>query len=387
MTQQRGEQHDSAEFERVERALRAAFDSSPGTDRGVMWARIESRLGEQHVPWHVTLRRNFGSLFHAPMRQVALAGTAVLVVGALVLSGVFESGNQASAAVLDQVNELSTAADAALADGVLSPQEIADLHERAVALLAEIESDPNALTTLTPDELKLVIQLLTVVGDDLHAFANEDHGEHANDFNEAVRSITESTTRAEDFRRERGDDGHERETQDGGSGGVLGTADALETPEADDTPEATSTAAAAATAEATETPEATATPESKGTPEAEGTPEPEGTPEAEDTPEAQGTPEASGGTTTSIDAVAGTYTYPAGTAGNVTFSFDGSRLEVDSFGAAAGWTASVLEGSGEEIAVRFTSGDQQVTFKVARGEGTLRISTTDGSGSSEQHDD
>jgi hypothetical protein len=378
MTQQQptNEQQDAAEFKRVADGLKGAFDEPPEADRTALWSVVESRLGPQQVPWHVALRSSITSLsggFRGPIRQMALAGAAVAVVGALLLSGVFESRNRASAAVLDQVTDLSAAADAALADGTLSAEEIADLHERALALLMEIESDPEALNVLTPTDLKLVIELLSIVGDDLDDFVDDDHGELDDDFDEAVESILESTGLAETFRSERGDDDDE-DGADGDDG------DDGEQP------------AAQATAEADETSEATRTPEAdesnddeeaNGTPEADATSEAAATPEADETPETDGTAESdeddeepdSSETSTTIAADEGTYSFAAGAAGDVMFSFDGDEFEVVSVSEAAGWESDVSKPEGEEIRVEFRSGDQRLAFSVELNDGEIRIKT------------
>lgn len=409
MTQQHhsDEQQDELGFERVADALKGAFDEVPEADRTALWSVVESGLGPQHVPWHLALRNSIGNFvgsLQGPARQMAIAGAAVAVVGALFLSGVFENGNlsgvfengnRASAAVLEQANELSVATEAALADGVLSAEEIADLHERALALLAEIESDPEALNVLTPADLKLVIELLSIVGDDLDDFVDDDHGELDDDFDEVVESILETTGLAETFREERGD-------EDGDDGdklpGVLGAVESDETPEADETSEADGTPEAEGTSEADGTPEPEETSEADGTPEAEETSEADGTSEADETPEADGTPEADetpgveegdgGGeatpepeesgseqTSTVIAGTPGEYTFAAGDAGSVTFSFDGTDLEVLSVSEAADWESSVGEGEGEELDVTFRSGDLEMKFEVQRDGSDLRITT------------
>lgn len=294
MTQQHrpDEQEDAADFERLTRALRTSWDEAPEADRTALWNVVQSQLGPQQVPWHVALRNsiaNLSSSLQGPARQMAMAGAAVAVVGALFLSGVFQSGNRASAAVLEQVNELSAATAAALADGVLSDEEIADLHERALTLLAEIEDDPEALNELTPEELKLVIGTLMIVGGDLDDFTDEDHGDLDEDFDEAVESILATTTQAETFRQERGDDDGDGDDGDGDERpGALGTAEVNESPEADETSEA------GEADEGDETPEATGTPESDGTPEADGTADADEDDEADETPEATGTPKSDG---------------------------------------------------------------------------------------------
>jgi len=380
MTEQHAtdEQQDAADFERAVEALKAAWDEVPEADRTVLWSKVESELGPQHVPWHLSLRNavaNLGGGLRGPVRQMALAGAAVVVVGALFLSGVFENGNRASAAVLDQVTDLSAAADAALADGVLSDDEIADLHERALALLVEIENDPEALTVLTPADLKLVIELLSIVGDDLDDFVDDDHGELDDDFDEAVESILESTGLAQQFRTERGDD----DDEDG--------VDGDDRDDDDERPTAQSTATASAT------PEVTATAEPTGTPEADETPEGTSTPEVNETPEAESTSDHdeeeeshSSEVRTTIPPVEGTYSFAAGEAGAVTFSFDGDEFEVDAVSEAAGWESEVSKSAGQEIKVEFRSGDQQLTFSVELHDGEIRIKTKLESGKDSDHD-
>lgn len=380
MTHQRDEQPEDAGFERIEQALRAAFDETPEADRTALWQVVESGLGAQQAPWPVALRRSLGGFFHAPMRQLAIAGAAVAVVGAVLLSGVFQSGNHASAAVLEQVTGLSAATEAALADGVLTDQEIADLRERAVALLSKIEDDDQALTVLTPEELKLVVDTLGLVGGELGEHVDDDHGEYDDDFDEAVESILATTTRASDFRRERGDDdgdesegdhGNTDEGDDGdGRAGILGTVEASETAEADETPEAKATS------------EATSAREGDGsedeTPEATGTAEKRSTPEADETPSANET-------STTIAPKAGTYSFAAGSSGVVTFSFDGSEFEVVTVSEAGGWEAEIASPEGEEIKVIFQAGEQRMSFEVELHDGDIRIKTK--LASSESSDD
>lgn len=357
------EQQDAQDLERVTDALEAMFAEVPEADRAALWSKVESRLGPQHVPWHLALRNavaNLGGSLRGPVRQMALAGTAVAVVGALFLSGVFENGNRASAAVLDQVTDLSAAADAALADGVLSAEEIADLHERALALLIEIQNDPEALNVLTPADLMLVIELLSIVGDDLDDFIDDDHGEWDDDFDEAVESILESSGLAATFRMERGDDDDDDDGVDGDDGD---DGDDDEQPVA----QATATASATATATATATSEVTAT----AVATADATSEATSTPESDERDEESDSSEAS----TTIDPDEGTYSFPAGAAGGVTFSFDGDEFEVVSVATAAGWESDVSKPQGEEINVEFRAGDRQLSFEVELHDGEIRIKT------------
>lgn len=335
--------------DRVLRALRVGWDAAPQLDRAAVWSAIDARLGEQRRPWHVSLRRRLISVFRTPMRLAAL-GVATLAIAALLfVSGILDTQSPASAAVVEQVNALSTTTEAAVHDGTLSDEEIAELRDRAVALLRDIDQDRTSLQQLTPEELRLVVDTLLLVGDDLDDFLDEDHGEFEDDFEEALESIRESGSRASELRRERGDedgerDGAERDDDDRSSASATGT------------PVVTSSSGAgsAATSEATAAPSAAT--------------------------------EESGDDATSIAAARGTYTAQAGNAGSITFSFDGERLELDSVAPAAGWAATVEEERGSELKVRFRGAGVQVTIEVERHDEQLRIESKT-SAVDREHDD
>jgi hypothetical protein len=348
------DQHDD---ERVVHALRDSWDAAPEVDRAALWSAVESRLEAQQRPWYRSLYHQLLNLFAAPMRLAALGVTAAVVAAVLFLSGVFDDQTPASAAVVQQVAALSTTTEAAVGDGTLSNEEIAELRTRAVELLREIDRDNRSLQQLTPEELKLVVDTLLLVGDDLDDFLEDDHGEFEDDFEEALESIHESSMRASDFRRERGDGDDEDDRDDEERSGLSVTA----------TP--------TATASVTATPRASAS--AAGDDEHDDDEHPEATP-------AEGTPEASAAT--SIPATPGTYTAPAGAAGSVTFSYDGEQLQLDSVAAAEGWTSTVDHDRGGELKVRFATAGQELTLEIERHDDVLRIETKTSSTDSE-HDD
>ena len=74
-----------------------------------------------------------------------------------------------------------------------------------------------------------------------------------------------------------------------------------------------------------------------------------------------------------IAAEEGAYSYPAAAAGMVTFGFDDGDLTVLDVGANGDWSASILEDSGSELLVVFSSEDWRVSFAVDRQDSTLVI--------------
>lgn len=336
--------------DRVLGALREGWDTAPEVDRAALWSAIESRLGEQRVPWQVSFRRQLVGMFRAPMRLAALGAAAAVIAALLFLSGVFDDQSPASAAVVEQVTALSTTTRAAVTDGSLTSEEIAELRDRAVALLRDIDQDRTSLQQLTPEELRLVVDTLLLVGDDLDDFLEEDHGEFEDEFEEALESIRESESRASDLRRERGDEDDERD------GGERDDDDRSSAP-ATSTPIATASSGAASAATSAATPT-----------RSEATQEP-------------------GDDATSIPAARGTYTAQAGHAGSVTFSFDGERLELDSVAPAAGWAATIEEERGSELKVRFRAADQELTLEVERRDDQLQIQTKTASVDDSEYDD
>jgi hypothetical protein len=338
--------------QRVVHALRDGWDAAPDVDRTALWSAVESRFQVQRRPWYRSLRHQLLSPFGAPMRLAALGATAAVVAAVLFLSGVFDDQTPASAAVVQQVAALSTTTEAAVNDGSLSNEEIAELRTRAVDLLREIDRDDRSLQQLTPEELKLVVDTLLLVGDDLDDFLDDDYGEFEDDFEEALESIRESSMRASDFRRERGDEDDDDERDDEERSGL------------------------SVTATATATASATATPRAAGDGE-----------HHEDHPEVtpvEGTPEASAAT--SIPAIPGTYTAQAGAAGSVTFSYDGGQLQLDSVAATEGWTAAIEADRGGELKVRFRAGGQELTLEIERHDDILSVETKTSSADSEPDD-
>jgi len=398
---------DPPELDRVVDALRSAWSEVPDVDRATIWSAIEGNLGPQDDPGRDPrpgfLRGALGGLFVGnPLRQLALAGTAVAVVAAVVLSGALQSGTSARAAVLEAVSSLSETATAALDDDSLSSQELMALRTEAARLLDEVERSEEGLRGLSPRELRGVIDTLELLILQLDPHADDD----AEDFVSAVTSIRMSSETARGvFADYEGDEGFPFDDDDltpVGSTPVPGGA-------IDDDPRATATASATATPSATGTPEPQGTPEPGATPEPGSTPEPAQTPEAEDTPHPEDTPEPGatpgpeetatpeptstteptatpaptatpdptveppGESTSLIPAVAGSYEAAARDAGSVSYSFAGGTLTVTDVNVASGWSAEVQESAGSEIRVEFSRGLERVRLEVERQDPNLEV--------------
>jgi hypothetical protein len=361
---------DAPDLDRVVRALRDRWAAAPEADRSAIWQAIEGQLGPQDDP-----RRDrgsgflggivggFGGLFHGPpLRQVVIAGAAVFVAGALVLGGAFQSGTDASAAVLERVDTLSRTTTDALADDALSADEILALRDEALRLLASIEDDDRALHDLTPEQLAEVIDTLQRL-----LLQLEGHDDDDDDLLEAVSSIRRSSEHAESVRREYEDDDGDDDTP------------------AVSTPLATGSATPGITV--SPSPTATAEPDDDdrddddddrdddddATPSATAAPGTSATPSTTATPASTATPGAGQDNTELIPATAGTYTRAVGQAGSVTFSYAAGQLSVDHVFTAAGWSATVDQDGGSEIRVRFSSGVNRATFDVERDDGLLEI--------------
>jgi len=378
---------DPPDLDRVIRGLRDAWTEVPDADRSAIWQAIEGHLGPQDNPGRDPrpgfLRGAFGGVLHGwgglfsgnPLRQIAIAGAAVIVVGALVLSGTFRSGTSASAEVLAQVNTLSLTTIAALDDDDLSAEEILQLRDEARRLLAQIDDDDQALRGLTAEQLAGVVDTLQrlILRLDDHEDIDDD------DFHETVASIRTTSERAEGVRREHEDDDDDHDATATPLAALTAQPTAVR-----GTASATPTAAAAAsTAQPTATSEVEHDPEDDDHPSATAsatpvkTPSPSptktGTPGGTATPAPTSSPAPGTNSEQTIPAVPATYVRSVGAAGSVTFAYGSGQLTVVSVTKATGWQAIVEESAGSEIRVRFISGGTNALFEVERQDATLEI--------------
>ena len=151
------------DIEAVDRALGRLFDDEvPGPEQQAqLWQRIEASLGPQSTPWYRRFRGGSGWLL--PGRRLALVGaTAAVLIGAVLFVPSL-GDNSASAAILEAVDDLSTTTSAALSDDDLTASELAELRERADALLDRLQDDPAALAALDLTDLAAAIESLQAV--------------------------------------------------------------------------------------------------------------------------------------------------------------------------------------------------------------------------------
>ncbi|MEZ4503704.1 MAG: hypothetical protein R3C39_13845 [Dehalococcoidia bacterium] len=151
----------------LERRTSEAFDTlgrgAPTLDSQAVWARIspEVAAGRRSNGWRATLQ----SLFTT--RALTAAGVAAVAVVAATALTLSSGGGRADAALLEAARSLSTATEAALADGSLSSAELDALRADAEALLADIVADPAGLESLSADDLSALATILNSLEDRL----------------------------------------------------------------------------------------------------------------------------------------------------------------------------------------------------------------------------
>jgi hypothetical protein len=309
------------------------------------------------------------------------------MVAGMLLLGVMALRPQqdASAAVLEAVQGLSTATDDAFHDDELTLDETAQLRLRAASLLDEIGGGDEALSGLSADELTAVVARLDAVLHRLSIYRAE-REDSDGELEDAEHSVRQAATAVNEERDRRGDlDGGDDRS---GSSGFDGAGE----DDDDDLPRSTAAPSAspvggAATAAPTATPvgepddgehedeheddgHEPASP-SVTAEELSPSPPPSASP-ATPAPSVAALPPNS---SMQVEAAAGEYSYPVSDAGTVRFEFDGHEtLEVLAATPSPGWAATVEEPDGSEIRVTFTRDGLRARFEAAREDGRIEIS-------------
>ncbi len=124
---------------RIRRTLEARLDSTP---QHQSWLRLPSWL--------------------AMNRSFAPAAVAVVVALMIGVGALMSTGGSASAAFLDDVQELSAVTELAIDDGELDIDEFAEISALVAALLDAV-SDPEVLAEIEPEALATIVEELAAV--------------------------------------------------------------------------------------------------------------------------------------------------------------------------------------------------------------------------------
>ena len=153
----------------------AADDTGLNVDR--TWARISAGMQAPAALRPRPLGRLRAAVtmpFAAPGPRRRLASTpwsraasslAAVLVFAIVaaLSVLVLPGGSAQASFLDTVQELTATSDSALADALISADEAATLQRRVDAVVAALASNPEALSSIAPDQTRAALRAINRV--------------------------------------------------------------------------------------------------------------------------------------------------------------------------------------------------------------------------------
>ncbi|MCZ6545419.1 MAG: hypothetical protein O6913_06925 [Chloroflexi bacterium] len=146
----------------LESRLRAFANEAVPATTAAVWARVAQEL-PQRPQRRVLLRRvPTRPTWNQPARRITAMAAGVAIAAVISLSVLLTGGSTADASFLAAVNGLSTATDAALADGSISQAEAQGLAERVDLVQAAIAAD-ETLPTLAPAQVAAALAALADV--------------------------------------------------------------------------------------------------------------------------------------------------------------------------------------------------------------------------------
>jgi hypothetical protein len=156
-----------AAFDELDDVLRQFAGDRPPFDESVGWAKVEARM--RTAPRRSRLRSPFPNyaiptLLSGAPRLAAGAVAAVALVAAITVLGLVLNGDGTARAefyaAVDTIDELS---NAALDDGLITPNEAAALNAQAAIIEQALAEDPDVVAISSEDATTNAIDVLTDV--------------------------------------------------------------------------------------------------------------------------------------------------------------------------------------------------------------------------------
>jgi hypothetical protein len=153
---------------------------APALDEDVVWARVGAGVDaaprvarRERAPWWTApwWTLHLPRWADRPLWAAASAGAAVLLIVAFTL---ISQPRSTSAAFVEDVNELSSVAQAALADNQLTEDEKGNVAALAAALVQAIDENPAALNELAPEQREHVLGTLSDVMSRLRPISDDE---------------------------------------------------------------------------------------------------------------------------------------------------------------------------------------------------------------------